>query len=110
MMYDAFTQRVVRPMLLASIAMSALLLPLNFAFSWSRAQGVRAQAHGESFSDWAVNELSRRVTSIEGENLDGRLRVVESDMAELKWLSRSVAVAVIGQFAVAGMGVLKKRA
>jgi len=111
--YDAFTDRVVRPLLLASVALSAVLLPMNIAIGMRDAnldaQTLNAPAPVTNFSDWAINILDRRLSTIESQNLDGRLRVNESDMAELKWLSRSVAVAVIGQFAVAGMAALKRR-
>jgi hypothetical protein len=96
MTYERFTQSVVRPMLAVSVALSALLLVVNMAVAQT------------SYTDWAITEMSRRLTLIEGQNIESRLRVLESDMAELKWLSRSVAVAVIGQFAVAGMGALRR--
>lgn len=55
-----------------------------------------------------VDWLDRRVSVIESQNIDGRLRVLESDMSELKWLSRSVAAAMIGQFAISGMSLLRR--
>ena len=78
---------------------------IAFGVIWNVVLAQRASA----YSDWAINELSRRITIVEAQQLDGRLRVVESDMAEVKYLTRAVVIAVIGQLAVGGIGMLRRR-
>ena len=56
-----------------------------------------------------TENLQQRVASIEMADAAGRLRVLESDMAEVKWLGRSVALAVAGQLVIAGLGTREKR-
>ncbi len=58
-----------------------------------------------TMTDW----IDRRLTVIETQNLYGRVLVLESDMTELKWLSRTAAAALVGQFASALMRTLKRR-
>lgn len=52
--------------------------------------------------------LERRVAEID-KGLSGRVLVLESDMAEVKWLTRGVTMAVIGQLVVAGMGLKDRK-
>jgi hypothetical protein len=70
-------------------------------------------------TSYQVTELYRRINDLEGQGsksvstiweLDARLRLLEHDMQEVKFFSRSIAVAVIGQLAIAGMGFLRKKA
>lgn len=42
-------------------------------------------------------------------DLSGRVRVLESDMMEVKWLARAVAVAVIGQLVIASFSLRDRR-
>lgn len=51
----------------------------------------------------------RRLSVLEAQNLHGRLLVIESDVNEIKFLQRTVTVALIGQFAAVGWGALKRR-
>lgn len=44
-----------------------------------------------------MDNLNRRVSVVENVEAGARLRVLESDMTEVKWLGRSVAVAVAAQ-------------
>ncbi len=87
------------------------LIALMSMFAVAAAQTTRAAQQAgpaQPFSDWAVNELSRRVTILEGQSLDGRVRVLESDVAELKWMSRGVALAVAGQLVAIVIGLKRK--
>ncbi len=58
--------------------------------------------------DGTVASLERRIADID-KDLSGRVRVLESDMAEVKWLSRAVTAAVIGQLVMAGMGLRERK-
>lgn len=44
-----------------------------------------------------IDYTDRRLNTLEGQTLDARLRVVENDMVEVKWLTRCVTAAVVGQ-------------
>ncbi len=55
-------------------------------------------------ADWS----DRRLTTLENYNLDARIRVLESDMFEVKWLSRTVTATLIGQFILAGISLRRK--
>lgn len=52
--------------------------------------------------------LERRIADVD-KDLSGRVRVLESDMAEVKWLARGVAAAVMGQLVLAGLKERKAR-
>jgi hypothetical protein len=67
------------------------------------------QTPAQSPFDWAVNDLSRRLSFVEGQRLDGRIAVLEDNMFEIKWMSRGVALTVLGQLFLQGMSVLKGR-
>ena len=58
-----------------------------------------------TMTDW----LERRVTTIEAQNLYGRVLVLESDMIELKWLSRMATAALVGQFGSMVIRAINKR-
>jgi hypothetical protein len=58
-----------------------------------------------TMTDW----IDRRLTVIESQNLFGRVLVLESEMVEIKWLSRTAVVALIGQFAAALMRTMKRQ-
>lgn len=55
-----------------------------------------------------LQTLERRVSEID-KDLSGRVKVLENDMAEVKWLTRGVTMAVIGQLVVAGMGLKERK-
>ena len=50
-----------------------------------------------------LTELQRRLASLDAQDVPGRVRVLESDMSEVKWLIRGVAAAMIGQLSIAVM-------
>ena len=52
---------------------------------------------GQSPVDWAINELSRRVTLIEAEDFQARVSKLEGNVTEITWWLRSIAMAVLGQ-------------
>lgn len=54
-----------------------------------------------------VASLERRIADVD-KDLSGRVRVLESDMAEVKWLARGVAMAVTGQLIITAFA-LKER-
>lgn len=57
----------------------------------------------------STEDLQRRVTKLESDDYAGRLRVLESDMTEVKWLARGAAAAVMGQLLLAaGVGVRRR--
>lgn len=64
-----------------------------------------ARAQQQNIQDYWSD---RRLTAIESQNLDARLRVVESDMFEVKWLTRTVTATLIGQFILAGISLRRK--
>ena len=71
------------------------------------AQSAWAQ---QTMDYWSgVSVLDRKVSMLESQNLDGRLRVVESDMFEVKWLTRTVTATLIGQFIIAGISLRRKQ-
>lgn len=53
-------------------------------------------------------DLARRVDAIERSDPGGRLKLLESDMSEVKTVGRAVAIAVICQLIVALMGLREK--
>lgn len=55
--------------------------------------------------DQKMGTLDGRVSKLEAMNSDPRLRVLESDMTEVKWLGRSVAGLVAGQLVVLLFGL-----
>src|SRR5690349_8369103 len=59
----------------------ALVLSLLLVFAVSTLARAQQPIDWSAFSD-------RRITTLENQNLDARIRVVESDMLEVKWLSR----------------------
>lgn len=76
----------------------ALLIAILATVGWLFVVHLAAQI------DWN----DRRITVIEAQNLDARVRVLENDMSEIILISRSVAIAVIGQFAIAAYSAIKK--
>lgn len=57
----------------------------------------------------ATEDMQRRVGKLESDDYAGRLRVLESDMTEVKWLARGAAAAVMGQLLLAaGVGVRRR--
>lgn len=64
-------------------------------------QASPAPVQVTSYTDWAINELSRRVTNLEEARFDSRISVLEDSVAEIKLLTRAVTGAAIAQcFAV----------
>lgn len=57
-----------------------------------------------TYAEW----VGKRVEVLEAQNFDGRLRVLESDMGEVKYLTRTITTVMIGQFAFIGITVLRK--
>lgn len=51
-----------------------------------------------------VVSLEDRVTALEKQETEARVKVLESDMAEVKWLGRGVAIAVVGQLVLGIFG------
>ena len=49
--------------------------------------------------------LEKRVDKLESIEAEARLRGLESDMGEVKWLGRTVALAVIGQLVLAALSM-----
>jgi hypothetical protein len=56
----------------------------------------------------ATDNLQQRVERLEREDAAGRLRVLESDMTEVKYLARGVTVALIVQLFIAGRAVKRR--
>lgn len=52
--------------------------------------------------------LAARVDWMERQNIGGRVQVLESDMYEVKWLARGVALSVLGQLVMAARGRRKE--
>ena len=67
--------------------------------------GAQTQTQGEVNVQqrMAVDDLGRRLTVLENVQTPERLRVLESDMTELKWLARGAAAGVVGQL-ILGLG------
>lgn len=63
---------------------------------------------GAALAQAAVDWNDRRITAIEAQNLHGRLQVLESDMSEIKLLSRMVAGIVISQLAITAAGAIRR--
>lgn len=57
----------------------------------------------------AFDYLNLRVSGIEALNIDRRLSVLESNMSELTWISRTVAAAVVGHLTLAISGFVSGR-
>lgn len=55
-------------------------------------------------------ELTRRVAQLELFDISSRLKVLESDMTEVKWLARGAALAVIGQLMIAWFNARNRQA
>lgn len=51
----------------------------------------------------AIETLTRDVETIQQIQAEARLRLLEADMTEVKWLGRTVAAALIGQLVLAGL-------
>lgn len=51
-------------------------------------------------SKYAIEGLERRVADLERLGVDARLRVLENDMFEVKWLTRGVTVAIFSQIGI----------
>lgn len=53
-------------------------------------------------------DVERRVTTIENQSLDARVRVLESDMTEIKYWVRGIGVGIMISLIVAGRQIGKK--
>lgn len=101
--------RFVRVTVGLVLVVALYLTAVNFYRAVALAQST------STYSDWMVNELSRRVTNIESEHDDARIKVLESNVDlirrnidEMNLMLRSVAGAVLGQLAFAGISFLKR--
>jgi hypothetical protein len=83
----------IRRLALLELAVAALL------FWVPRMFGQSAEVLGER-----VSSLSARLGALERVEADARLRVLESDMTEVKYLGRAVAAAVAAQLFLAMLG------
>ncbi len=70
---------------------------------------ISAYARSANAQQTMIDWNDRRLTNLENLNLDARLRVVESDMFEVKWLTRTVTATLIGQFILAGISLRRKQ-
>lgn len=104
--------RVLRPWLLAVTMCCGIAVVFNMALV-VRAQTVTPAAQ------WEVSALDRRLTAVEeqsrDEHVDARLRVLEAAIGEMKGnfadmnrMFYTVVAAIVGQFAVAILGYLRK--
>lgn len=71
--------------------------------------GARALGQSSELVNDRVARLGDQVRALESVAADARLRVLESDMSEVKYLGRAVAVAVAAQLLLAGMGARERR-
>ena len=78
------------------LLLAELLILSGYAMTIARAQEI------------PIASLQRQLSDMD-KDLSGRVRVLESDMAEVKWLSRAVTAAVIGQLVMAGMGLRERK-
>ena len=83
-----------------------LQLCLHAAVAVAAAQG---QGYDDATLRYRADDLSRRIGTVEALNLDARVRVLESDMSEVKWLARGVTIAVAGQLIMATIGLVDKK-
>lgn len=81
-------------------ALAALALTL-LAFQSQEAINVEQRVMAEN--------LERRVTKLEQTDASGRLRVIESDMYEVKWLARGTTGAVLTQILAMVMNRRRER-
>lgn len=75
----------------------------------AQAMPVRISPVSETYPEWAINELSRRVTRMEEARFDERVAVLENNLMEMKYTTRAVTSAVIAQLALAFAGMWAKR-
>lgn len=105
--------RWVHHTLVASISLSIVLALLNIAATPRTLvppMQTTAKMPVQVYSDLVDSELSRRLTIIEGQHLDVRMAVIESDIATFKWMMGGVLVTVVGQFFLPLMGRRKPEA
>lgn len=89
----------------ASLRQKLVVLVLSTIAVFAVSRMARAQSAQQNILDYWSD---RRLTNLESQNLDARLRVVESDMFEVKWLTRTVTATLIGQFILAGISLRRK--
>jgi hypothetical protein len=116
MTYDRFVDVVIKPALLVSVGVSAILLMLavQVASKGVEASPAMTQAVArEDYADWAINQLSQKIVALETqhatERLDARVSVLEDNIGELKLVSRGVAITVFGQLLIGVGSFLRKR-
>ena len=89
-----------------------------FLWFWVARALAQSQETINANVTYQISELYRRIAEVEGQgakslstawDLDARMRLLEHDMNEVKWLGRSVAAAVIGQLVIAGMGWRRRK-
>ena len=109
---SVFVSRSLRSLL-------GVILLVSLALTVTNGYQAAVLAQTQSYTDFAINELSRRLAAVEGsrasEAADARLRVLESNMADIRksqeennlWI-RSVAGAVLAQLMFAGIGFLRR--
>ena len=62
----------------------------------------------QPYTDWAINALSSRLSTLETQRLDARIAVIEVKLNQIFWVSGTVAVAVIAQLMLAAREMLQR--
>lgn len=70
---------------------------------------AQSQETIDARQQFALESHEKRLDRLELENVPARVHVLESDMSEVKFLARGVALAVLGQFILAGIEMRSRR-
>lgn len=105
-MFDADDMTTTTTVAILRLSLVVLLLHIGVAVFAVAQSGPSVETAVQTVR---IENLTERVRRIEDANLDGRLRTVESDMVEVKWLSRGVTAAIIGHLVATILGISGKR-
>lgn len=76
---------------------------------WVAYARAQSQETINALASQRLSTIESRVIVLEGQDVAARLRILEADMAEVKWLGRSVAALVASQLVTMLLGLRESR-
>lgn len=86
--------------------LSLAWLGVHIMIAVAVAQQPQDQSVGQAVVVERLGELTRRLGALEGQGLNEKVYVLQSEMGEVKWLVRAVTGVLIGQLAMSIAGAV----